>query len=99
MMKHVVNLSGPDIRVKIESTPIPTPVAHQILIKVIVSGCNPKDWKYPEWAADYDGPADTTMGRVKAGVNQGDDIAGIVEKVGDEVLGFKVRNLSLNGSI
>ncbi|KAF2819462.1 GroES-like protein [Ophiobolus disseminans] len=88
-MKQVINLAGQDVAVKITSAPIPTPASHQVLIKVIVAGCNPKDWKYPEWAAAYDGPADTTMGRVKAGVNQGDDIAGIVEAVGDEVLEFK----------
>ena len=44
----------------------------------------------PVFAADYDGPTDTMMGRAKAGINQGDDIAGIVEEVGDDVLGFKV---------
>lgn len=89
-MKSIINVAGPDVAVKLVTTPIPDPAAHQILIKVDVSGCNPKDWKYPGWAADYDGPADTTMGRVKAGINQGDDIAGIVERVGEGVLGFQV---------
>jgi hypothetical protein len=94
MMKSIVNLAGSDVAVKLVSIPIPEPAAHQVLIKVVVSGCNPKDWKYPEWAADYDGPAGTTMARVKAGINQGDDIAGVVEKVGEDVLEFKVCHSS-----
>lgn len=36
------------------------------------------------------GPGNTTMGRAKADINQGDDIAGIVEKIGNDVLEFKV---------
>jgi NADPH:quinone reductase-like Zn-dependent oxidoreductase len=31
------------------------------------------------------------MARSRAGVNQGDDIAGIVEKVGADVIEFKVH--------
>lgn len=93
-MKSIVNLAGSDVAVKLVSISIPEPAAHQILIKVVVSGCNPKDWKYPEWAADYDGPAGTTMARVKAGINQGDDVAGVVEKVGEDVLEFKVCHSS-----
>jgi len=33
------------------------------------------------------------MARSKKGVNQGDDIAGIVEKVGADVIEFKVSRL------
>ncbi|KAH6623441.1 hypothetical protein F5144DRAFT_623396 [Chaetomium tenue] len=55
--------------------PIPTPNDDQVLIKVIVSGCNPKDWKLPDI---FDNS-----------FNQGDDIAGIVEKVGVNVFEFK----------
>jgi NADPH2:quinone reductase len=67
--------------VQITSASIPEPSARQVLIKVIVSGSNPKDWKIPEHAATYNGPNnDSLMARSKAGVNQCDDIAGIVEK-------------------
>jgi NADPH2:quinone reductase len=90
-MKQVINLSGHEVKVKITSGPIPSPSAKQVLIKVVVSGCNPKDWKLPEFAASYNGPDDDSpMARSKAGINQGDDIAGIVESVGEDVIEFKV---------
>jgi len=60
---------------KIVDSPIPKPEAHQVLIKVIVAGSNPKDWKYPIW------------NNVTA--NTGDDIAGVVEDVGEGVFEFK----------
>ncbi|KAL4963501.1 zinc-binding alcohol dehydrogenase family protein [Aspergillus stella-maris] len=72
-MKEAIVHKGPAI--KIVDTAIPTPQADQVLIKVVVSGTNPKDWKLPEW---LDKPG-----------NQGDDIAGIVEAVGDNVTEFK----------
>ena len=95
MMKQAISLPGSQVKVKITSGPIPQPSARQVLIKVIVSGCNPKDWKLPEFATSYDGPGDTLMGMSKAGLNQGDDIAGIVEKVGDTVIEFKVCNCKM----
>lgn len=42
---------------------------------MVVSGSNPKDWKLPELRPQV--------------LNQGDDIAGIVEKVGSRVYEFK----------
>jgi len=90
-MKQVINHSGPEVRAEITSGPIPEPQRNQVLIKVVVSGSNPKDWKMPEYAAAYDAKDDSSMARSKAGVNQGDDIAGIVEKVGEDVIDFKVR--------
>lgn len=60
---------------QIVDSPIPEPKPDQVLIKVVVSGSNPKDWKVPEWVGDN--------------INQGDDIAGVVEKVGDNVFEFK----------
>lgn len=56
-------------------SPIPEPNDDQVRIKVVVSGCNPKDWKVPAWR-------DNVM-------NQGDDIAGVVDKVGANVTEFK----------
>jgi NADPH:quinone reductase-like Zn-dependent oxidoreductase len=56
-------------------SPIPVPNDDQVLIKVVVSGSNPKDWKLPNLFG--------------GSINQGDDIAGIVEKVGAKVFEFK----------
>ncbi|OLN93236.1 Protein TOXD 5 [Colletotrichum chlorophyti] len=64
----------PDLTVKLHDTPIPEPGPGQLLVKVVVSGTNPKDWKVPFW--------------FKTPQNSGDDVAGTVEKVGDEVYEF-----------
>ncbi|KAE9373349.1 zinc-binding oxidoreductase-like protein ToxD [Stipitochalara longipes BDJ] len=65
----------PGTRVKIIDSEIPQPNANQVLIKIIFSGCNPKDWKRPEW--------------FQKAHNSGDDISGIVEAVGAEVTEFR----------
>ncbi|KAI8941880.1 hypothetical protein NX059_003076 [Plenodomus lindquistii] len=62
-------------KVVIQDSPIPTPEPDQVVIRVIASGCNPKDWKVP---ALYETPH-----------NAGDDIAGIVHAVGANVYEFK----------
>ncbi|KAF1816704.1 GroES-like protein [Eremomyces bilateralis CBS 781.70] len=72
-MKEAVVSKGP--KVQIIDSPFPSPGADQVVIKVIVSGSNPKDWKVPNFV-DY-------------ASNQGDDIAGIVHAVGDNVTEFK----------
>lgn len=59
----------------IQDSPIPKPNDDQLVIKVVVSGSNPKDWKIPAW-----------MGKEH---NTGDDIAGIVHEVGKNVSEFK----------
>lgn len=76
-MKQVINLVGPIA--KIVDSPIPEPNDDQVLIKVVVSGSNPKDWKVPEFAAAGDVSHGLLL-KVKDGLNQGDDIAGIVGK-------------------
>ncbi|PVH69072.1 GroES-like protein [Cadophora sp. DSE1049] len=73
-MKEAIVHSGP--KVTIVDSPIPIPNADQVLIKVVYSGTNPKDWKVPEWVPDNPH-------------NSGDDIAGFVEAVGDNVTEFK----------
>lgn len=73
-MKEAIVTAGPSV--KIIDSPIPTPDSNQVLIKVMVSGSNPKDWKRPEW---YRTPH-----------NSGDDIAGIVEAVGEDIADFRV---------
>ncbi|KAJ5276942.1 hypothetical protein N7524_003095 [Penicillium chrysogenum] len=64
------------VSVIIRDVDIPTPKPGQVLIRVVVSGTNPKDWKVPKWQPD------TVL-------NQGDDIAGYVEAVGEGVRNFR----------
>jgi len=66
---------NPDIPTTLKDSPIPTPAANQLVIKVVVAGCNPKDWKLPMIT--------------KQSANEGDDIAGYVHEVGDGVTEFK----------
>ncbi|KXH68000.1 alcohol dehydrogenase [Colletotrichum salicis] len=67
-----------NLKVEIHDTPVPTPGPGQVLIKTIISGTNPKDWKIPKiWIPQL------------PPMNHGDDIAGFVESVGEGVLGFK----------
>jgi NADPH:quinone reductase len=68
---------GTSIEVKINEVEIPRPALHQLVIKVVVSGSNPKDWKLPFWLPNFDG------------TNTGDDIAGYVHSVGDGVTDFR----------
>ncbi|KAK4695822.1 hypothetical protein P7C71_g1999, partial [Lecanoromycetidae sp. Uapishka_2] len=72
-MKEV--LVHPGSRTEIIDSAVPSPDALQVVIKVVVSGTNPKDWKLPEWTS--------------ASLNQGDDIAGIVHTIGSGVKEFK----------
>jgi len=71
-MKEAIVSKGP--KVEIHDVPIPKPNADQVLIKVVYSGSNPKDWKIPQFFKPH---------------NSGDDISGIVEEVGENVLEFK----------
>ena len=48
MPKQVIVQSSIEV-VEIVDRPIPTPQDKEIVIKVVVSGTNPKDWKYPLW--------------------------------------------------
>ena len=73
-MKEALVSKGTNVR--IVDSPVPKPGEDQVLIKVEVSGSNPKDWKYPD-------VFDKEM-------NAGDDIAGVVEEVGPGVHEFKV---------
>lgn len=71
-MNHFRRL-GP--KVEIVDSPVPEPNDDQVLIKVVVSGSNPKDWKVGEF--------------FNMTGNTGDDIAGEVVKVGKNVYEFK----------
>ncbi|KAF2458125.1 alcohol dehydrogenase-like protein [Lineolata rhizophorae] len=84
-MKDAIVHAGP--RVEIIDSPIPTPGPDQVVIKTIVSGSNPKDWKTPDWTAlNPDAWFATPGGR---SINQGDDIAGVVHAVGSNVFEFR----------
>ena len=63
-----------NVSVSIVDSPIPSPGPDDVLIKVVVSGSNPKDWKSPLWT--------------KKAHNSGDDVAGIVHAVGDNITEF-----------
>ncbi|TIA07632.1 hypothetical protein D6C81_09398 [Aureobasidium pullulans] len=70
-MKQVINLATPEVTTKVVDSPIPEPAAEQVLIKVIVSGSNPKDWQVPVYSLAYEGPNDGSMiARSKKGINQ-----------------------------
>ncbi|KFA70213.1 hypothetical protein S40285_04441 [Stachybotrys chlorohalonatus IBT 40285] len=73
----VRNIDDEKTEVSLHEVPMPTPGDNEVLIKVVVSGTNPKDWKIPYWIQDLN-PS-----------NSGDDIAGIVESVGKDVTEFK----------
>ncbi|UPK92014.1 hypothetical protein LCI18_002949 [Fusarium solani-melongenae] len=65
---------APNTTVRVIDSPIPEPGPSEILIKVVVSGTNPKDWKVPSWS--------------NTSSNSGDDIAGIVASLGPGVRSF-----------
>ena len=46
-MKSAIVSAGP--KVEIKDVPIPKPGENEVLIKVAVSGSNPKDWKVRCW--------------------------------------------------
>ncbi|KAJ6071174.1 hypothetical protein N7499_009188 [Penicillium canescens] len=86
-MKEVINLAGPSM--KLVDSAIPRLNDDQVLIKVVVSGSNPKDWKVPDVAASGKSNLEMML-KAKKELNQGDDIAGVVEKVGSNLVEFKL---------
>ncbi|KAL7944947.1 GroES-like protein [Trichoderma barbatum] len=76
-MKEAFAYPGP--KVDVVESPIPTAGPFQIIIKVACVGLNPKDWKVADGAV----PGVTYS-------NEGDDIAGVVHEVGQQVTEFKV---------
>ncbi|KAL8680975.1 MAG: hypothetical protein Q9186_002875 [Xanthomendoza sp. 1 TL-2023] len=65
----------PDLNVEVVDSEIPVPNDDEVVIKVMVSGSNPKDWKLPVM--------------FKKAMNSGDDIAGVVHEIGRNVYEFK----------
>ncbi|KIX02697.1 uncharacterized protein Z518_08639 [Rhinocladiella mackenziei CBS 650.93] len=75
---HVFKKTDTELEVRLQDLAIPSPEPNQVLIKVIVAGTNPKDWKYP------------LLIKNASGLNTGDDVAGYIEAVGSNVTEFKV---------
>ena len=75
---HVYKNSDAEFEVRIQEVAVPKPEPHQVLIEVVVSGTNPKDWKQPLRVPAADG------------TNSGDDIAAYVKEVGFNVAEFRV---------
>ncbi|KAK9364769.1 chaperonin 10-like protein [Lipomyces kononenkoae] len=73
-MKEAI-VYGDPLHVELVDSPIPIPADDEVLIKVEVSGSNPKDWKYPLYS--------------QRPHNSGDDIAGTIVAIGKSVLEFK----------
>jgi hypothetical protein len=48
-MKEVLVYVSPDkaLKTEVHNVPIPTPGPDQVVIRNVVVGTNPKDWKYP----------------------------------------------------
>jgi NADPH2:quinone reductase len=74
IMKETVVFDGP--RAEIIESSIPKAEFNKVVIKVEVSGTNPKDWK-TWWAPQLP-------------INMGDDFAGTIHEVGPGVSGFRV---------
>ncbi|KAJ4305785.1 hypothetical protein N0V90_001317 [Kalmusia sp. IMI 367209] len=73
-MKEVI--VHPSIQsIDIIESPIPDPQDNEVVIKVIVAGTNPKDWKMPNWKNHPH--------------NSGDDMSGLVHATGSLVTRFK----------
>jgi NADPH:quinone reductase-like Zn-dependent oxidoreductase len=61
---------------ELRTFPIPKPDRQEILVKNVCVASNPKDFKYPEWNRDWHSI-------------EGNDIAGVVESVGEGVTEFR----------
>lgn len=89
-MKEGIVLKGPTV--KLIDMDIPKPQPKQVVIKVVVSGSNPKDWyvivhDIIAFLLIFCRKLPDMMG---VELNQGDDIAGVVHEVGQDVYDFKV---------
>ncbi|KAJ4351631.1 uncharacterized protein N0V89_006974 [Didymosphaeria variabile] len=62
--------------VEIVESVVPTPKDDEVVIKVVVAGTNPKDWKMPNWK--------------NHALNSGDDMAGFVHAIGSLVKDLRV---------
>ncbi|KAK9243751.1 chaperonin 10-like protein [Lipomyces tetrasporus] len=70
-MKEVIVHPLPSLTTEIHDIPIPAPADNEIVIKVVVAGCNVKDWLH--------------ITAQNISLNSGDDIAGVVHSMGISV--------------
>ena len=70
---------GPEM-LQLVNREVPTPKADQVLVRIVVSGINPTDWKNRQ----------SSSGTRTAETVPHQDGAGFVEAVGDDVRGFEV---------
>lgn len=76
MKNLIVYYEGsPELKVQLEDIARPTYGDDEVLIKVVVAGSNPKDFKHPIM--------------FKNKLNQGDDVGGVIEAVGSKVRNFR----------
>jgi NADPH:quinone reductase-like Zn-dependent oxidoreductase len=75
-MKSVIVKAHP-LRCEVLEVPVPQPGPDEILVKVVCCGSNPRDWKAP----------DHLIPGVE--INQGNEMSGIVEEVGENVYEFR----------
>lgn len=73
--KEAIVSKGPSVRIE-TAAPIPKPGPDDVVIKNVVVGTNPKDWKHPQ-----------LLGNTH---NSGDDVAGTIHAVGENVTEFHV---------
>ncbi|KAK3380443.1 chaperonin 10-like protein [Lasiosphaeria ovina] len=76
-MQELVLYGVPKFTSQRRTVDIPTPGPDEVLIKVVAAGLNPKDWKFTK-----------RRGEDRA-LNAGDDMSGIVERVGSNVFEYK----------
>ena len=89
-MKEVlisVDSSTKALKAAIHDAPIPTPGPGQVVVRNVVVGTNPKDWKYPVVALMM---AKGDPAKAPKPLNTGDDVAGYVHALGDGVTEFHV---------
>jgi NADPH:quinone reductase-like Zn-dependent oxidoreductase len=72
---------GPEV-LKLQTVPVPEPGENQVLIRVYAAAVNPTDWKTRAAAPGYAAVSGTII--------PGGDVAGVIEKLGTGVTGFKV---------
>ena len=75
-MKGVYFSSKLDRLCEVRELPVPRPGDDEVLVKNVAVASNPKDWKVPLWMPDWQGV-------------EGNDIAGTIEAVGQDVTEFK----------
>jgi NADPH:quinone reductase-like Zn-dependent oxidoreductase len=82
MKAIVINAYGNEDVLNYVEVNCPEPQADEVLVKVLVAGVNPVDWKIRDGMGERLG--------LKLPISLGGEIAGIIEKIGDDVSDFQV---------